>query len=300
MSTHTDSSLPPNGLLFVASDVDAADEADFNRWYDREHVEERVRIPGFLSGARYLSREGGRKYLGLYRTQSLAAFATPDYRKAFEQQTPWSVANLGRMRDPIRRVCAVQAVTGFGTGSHLVVLALPNVEAGEAAIARASTMPAEPVKPSSRRSATNTSMVGVKTRAMPAAVYTLSEASSRRRRPSPSESGPSSSWPAELPRKNTESVSCTIEAVVPSSSWMLPKEARYMSVASGLTAPVNPSTPSSSGVSFGARRVTDRIVYHPWIARRGPGSRARAHDPSNRLGCLRPQHTPAHRRIPHP
>ncbi|MDF3942292.1 hypothetical protein P3W66_19750 [Achromobacter denitrificans] len=138
MSTHTDSSLPPNGLLFVASDVDAADEADFNRWYDREHVEERVRIPGFLSGARYLSREGGRKYLGLYRTQSLAAFATPDYRKAFEQQTPWSVANLGRMRDPIRRVCAVQAVTGFGTGSHLVVLALPNVEAGEAAIARAS------------------------------------------------------------------------------------------------------------------------------------------------------------------
>ena len=44
------------------------------------------------------------------------------------------------MRDQIRRVCAVQAVTGFGTGSHLVVLALPNVEAGEAAIARASRL----------------------------------------------------------------------------------------------------------------------------------------------------------------
>ena len=113
-----------NGLLFVASDVDAADEADFNRWYDKEHVEERVRIPGFLSGARYLSLEGGRKYLGLYRTESLEVFRSAGYRAAFERQTPWSVANLDRMRQPMRRVCAVRAVTGFGSGSHLAVLPL--------------------------------------------------------------------------------------------------------------------------------------------------------------------------------
>lgn len=43
----------PNGMLFVATDVAAQDEADFNQWYDREHVEERVRVPGFLSGTRY-------------------------------------------------------------------------------------------------------------------------------------------------------------------------------------------------------------------------------------------------------
>ena len=97
------SDAPVNGLLFVASDVDPADDADFNRWYDTEHVEERVRIPGFLSGARYFSLEGGRKYLGLYRTRSLAVFGSPGYRAAFEKQTPWSVANLDRMRRPIAR-----------------------------------------------------------------------------------------------------------------------------------------------------------------------------------------------------
>jgi len=113
-----------NGMLFVASDVEPADEADFNRWYDQEHVEERVRIPGFLSGARYFSLEGGRKYLGLYRTESLAVFGSPGYRAAFEKQTPWSLANLDRMRQPVRRVCAVHAVTGFGSGSHVVVLPL--------------------------------------------------------------------------------------------------------------------------------------------------------------------------------
>jgi len=121
----TEPSAAENGLLFVACDVDpAADEADFNRWYDREHVEERVRIPGFLSGARYVSLEGGHRYLGLYRTASLEVFRSPGYRAAFERQTPWSIANLDRMRDPIRRVCAVRAVTGFGSGSHIAVLPL--------------------------------------------------------------------------------------------------------------------------------------------------------------------------------
>ena len=124
-------------MLFVASDVEPADEADFNRWYDKEHVEERVRIPGFLSGARYFSLEGGRKYLGLYRTESLAVFGSPGYRAAFEKQTPWSIANLDRMRQPIRRVCAVRAVTGFGSGSHAVVLPLAVTGDVEALVARA-------------------------------------------------------------------------------------------------------------------------------------------------------------------
>jgi hypothetical protein len=137
MSHSAASASTPNGLLFVASDVGAADEPDFNRWYDREHVEERVRIPGFLSGARYVSRSGGRKYLGLYRTESLAAFTTADYRAAFERQTPWSIANLDRMRDPMRRVCAVEAVTGFGSGSQLVVLPLPMADDAAALIAQA-------------------------------------------------------------------------------------------------------------------------------------------------------------------
>lgn len=113
-----------HGMLFVATDVEPDDDADFNRWYDREHVEERVRVPGFLSGARYVSLEGGRRYLGLYRTESLAVFGSAGYRAAFERQTPWSIANLDRMRDPMRRVCAVRAVTGFGSGSHAVILPL--------------------------------------------------------------------------------------------------------------------------------------------------------------------------------
>ena len=116
----TSPTLP--GILFVWTSADPEHERDFNRWYDREHVEERVRIPGFVSGTRYQSVRGPRKYLGLYRTVSLGAFQTPDYFKAFGQQTPWSLTNLQRMVDPMRRVCAIEAETGMGTGAWLTVL----------------------------------------------------------------------------------------------------------------------------------------------------------------------------------
>ena len=129
MNTQTQTSTqtqaqPLQGMLFVAADVAAADDADFNDWYDHEHVEERARIPGFVSAARYESVEGGRRYLGLYRTESLGAFTTPAYRAAFGRQTPWSVANLDRMLDPMRRVCAVTPLAGQGSGSRVAVLTL--------------------------------------------------------------------------------------------------------------------------------------------------------------------------------
>ena len=107
-------------MLFVATDVATQDDADFNRWYDREHVEERVRI--FIRHT--LSGMQGRQYLGLYKTESLASFTSEAYRAAFQHQTPWSVASLEKMRDPIRRVCAVEAVTGQGCGSHLCIFVL--------------------------------------------------------------------------------------------------------------------------------------------------------------------------------
>ncbi|MDR0380245.1 MAG: hypothetical protein LBI62_09970 [Candidatus Accumulibacter sp.] len=36
------------GQLLIWTNVEAIHEQDFNRWYDRKHMEERVRIPGFI------------------------------------------------------------------------------------------------------------------------------------------------------------------------------------------------------------------------------------------------------------
>jgi hypothetical protein len=113
-----------NGMLFVAADIGAEHETEFNDWYDHEHVEERARIEGFIFAARYKSVNGGKSYLGLYRTQSLKDFTSPAYKAAFGKQTQWSVTNLNRMIAPTRRVSAVEAVVGQGSGSWISVLAM--------------------------------------------------------------------------------------------------------------------------------------------------------------------------------
>lgn len=114
------------GMLFVATNVASEDEADFNRWYDHEHVEERVAIRGFISGARYRARQAARRYLGLYKTSGLEDFTSDDYHAAFTRQTPWSVQNLQKMVNPMRRVCCIESRVGQGSGAHLAVLTCPS------------------------------------------------------------------------------------------------------------------------------------------------------------------------------
>ncbi len=118
----------PHGMLFVATNISAENEADFNQWYDHEHVEERVAIKGFLSGTRYQAINAERKYLGLYETESLEAFTSADYHAAFTRQTGWSVKNLQNMVNPMRRVSAVTHTHGKGTGNNLAVVTLKAVD----------------------------------------------------------------------------------------------------------------------------------------------------------------------------
>ena len=64
-----------------------SDEAEFNRWYDREHLEERVAIDGFLEARRYVAHEGNPKYLSLYSTETFEVLDSPAYRTALANQT---------------------------------------------------------------------------------------------------------------------------------------------------------------------------------------------------------------------
>ena len=45
----------PNCLLVVTAEVDAAVEADWNRWYDEVHVPDVLACPGVRGGRRYIT-----------------------------------------------------------------------------------------------------------------------------------------------------------------------------------------------------------------------------------------------------
>ena len=69
------------GLLMVWADVPKEKEPEFNRWYNEEHLAERLGVPGFLSAARYEAVKGGPKHLAVYELESPAVLqsAAPEH-----------------------------------------------------------------------------------------------------------------------------------------------------------------------------------------------------------------------------
>ena len=58
-----------DGLLLVFSDVAPEHDEEYNRWYNEEHIPERLSIPGVLDAARYEAVQGGPRYLGMLRAR---------------------------------------------------------------------------------------------------------------------------------------------------------------------------------------------------------------------------------------
>ena len=119
------------GMLLTSMNVDAADEAEFNRWYDREHLEERVAIPGFLEARRYVAHDGNPKYLSLYSTETFDVLDSAAYRTALANQTAWSKANIARFKDMIRGVARITISRGTGRGAALGIIRLRPPAGGE-------------------------------------------------------------------------------------------------------------------------------------------------------------------------
>jgi antibiotic biosynthesis monooxygenase (ABM) superfamily enzyme len=68
----------PEHTLCVRATVEAGREAEFNRWYDNEHVPDAVRmLPGCLGAARYkvVLGDGSHQYMALYAFESAATLA---------------------------------------------------------------------------------------------------------------------------------------------------------------------------------------------------------------------------------
>lgn len=123
MSTTRNSTLQAQpGQLCIWTDTDPQAEADFNAWYDREHMQERVGIRGFRHARRFLANDGSsRRYLALYVTESLDVFRSDAYHQAFSVQTDWSLRNFARMSDTQRRVGELAFEAGEGEGAHLAI-----------------------------------------------------------------------------------------------------------------------------------------------------------------------------------
>lgn len=116
--------LAGKGMLLTSMNIDVTDEADFNRWYDREHLEERVAIDGFLEARRYVAHAANPKYLCLYSTATLEVLDSPAYKARLANPTDWSRQTMARFKDMLRVVARITISKGTGRGAALGVVRL--------------------------------------------------------------------------------------------------------------------------------------------------------------------------------
>ena len=69
-------------VLVVMMDVDPEDEEEFNRWYNEEHLPERLEIPGYISARRFKLEEGEGvlQYLCIWELEDGSPLSSEEYQ----------------------------------------------------------------------------------------------------------------------------------------------------------------------------------------------------------------------------
>lgn len=114
--------LHGKGMLVVYTEVAARDERDLNEWYNREHIDERINLPGFHRARRYVAVRGSPKYLATYECDRADDLATPGYLHLLANQTPWSQAVMAKFTRFNRMTLRVQVDLTHGVGGVLTAV----------------------------------------------------------------------------------------------------------------------------------------------------------------------------------
>ena len=128
-STHDDaarsaSALLGNAAVLIWNDVAPEGREAFYGWHDKEHIPERLALPGFRRGRRFVNRGHSPEWLTIYEAIDLGALVSPEYIARLNAPTPATVATLRHFRNTSRAVCRVTHSVGASTGGHVLAMRL--------------------------------------------------------------------------------------------------------------------------------------------------------------------------------
>jgi hypothetical protein len=112
-------SLSGSGVIAIWNDITDEERANFYEWHDREHIPERVSIPGFLRGRRYIALSGTPEYFTLYEVQDKSVLTGADYLARLNSPTEWTTRSVQHFRNTSRSLCDVEVSLGAGSGGFI-------------------------------------------------------------------------------------------------------------------------------------------------------------------------------------
>jgi hypothetical protein len=126
-----DGALLGTAAVLIWNDVTPEGRDAFYAWHDQEHIPERLALPGFLRGRRFVKPGHSPEWLTMYEARDLSALVSPEYLARLNAPTPATSAALAHFRNTSRAVCRAVHSTGASTGGHVLAMRL-NVAAAQA------------------------------------------------------------------------------------------------------------------------------------------------------------------------
>lgn len=106
-------------LLSLWNDIAPERIIEYERWHSIEHVPERVWVPGFVAGTRYVAQGAGPRYFTLYELEQLDCLHGPAYQELVDQPTPWSASMRPSFANFLRKTGPLVATAGVVLGETL-------------------------------------------------------------------------------------------------------------------------------------------------------------------------------------
>jgi hypothetical protein len=96
----------------------------FYNWHINEHMPERVGIPGFRRGRRYIAIDAAThpEFFTLYETDTMQVLQGTDYANRLNDPTPWTRTVTARFLDTARALSRVIVSHGPGAGGVMLTI----------------------------------------------------------------------------------------------------------------------------------------------------------------------------------
>ncbi len=142
-ATEKGKGLAGSGLVVLWNGIRDDKREDFMEWHPRQHMVERLSIPGFLRGRRCIALEGTPDFLTIYELQSPDVLLTDVYKQRLANPTEWSTATLPAFTANTRGACRILFTEGYAMGGFILTVRFAAQEGRESALIGAvrETMP---------------------------------------------------------------------------------------------------------------------------------------------------------------
>ena len=109
------------GILAIFNNVAPGREAEFEEWFQHEHLQERLAVPGFLFGRRHEAVAAEPRYFNFYVTESPDVLKSTAYLARLDHPTPMTRTVMAEIfKDMIRTICHQSLRLGTMRGAFAV------------------------------------------------------------------------------------------------------------------------------------------------------------------------------------